>query len=135
MAAYVGKLHDFWHLVAVPAHGTPSPKCFGNRGQSIFAQFRTFLLTTRREALRRDWDRGILTIMPINQFINTARQINVVLSGVDGSQHACGSIEGKILGEVHLLKHNDRYYHFSRVGGSNTAYFRECPQPYTVTEF
>lgn len=78
---------------------------------------------------------GILTIMPVNQFINTTRAITVVLSGVDGQEHARGIIEGKVLGEAHLLKHNERYYHFSRVYGNNTVYFRECIQPYTVTEF
>lgn len=73
--------------------------------------------------------------MPANQFINSKARINTVLYGVDGTEHGRGMIEGSILGETHLLKHNERYYHFSRVYGDNTAYFRECPQPYTVTEF
>lgn len=63
------------------------------------------------------------------------KTITIYLYGKDGSIHASGEIDAEKIGTANFVVRKKNYYQYSRMAGFSNAYFRECDQPYTITEF
>lgn len=59
----------------------------------------------------------------------------IVLLDLDGNPVASGKIRYENFREKHLLKRGGKVYAFFRSEGLVTFSFRECTEPYEITEF
>lgn len=62
--------------------------------------------------------------------------VNIKLVGFDGTIHAYGTVKLIKIVDNHLIEHNKRLYHFEdNIRAGEIIVYKECKQPYIITEF